>query len=220
MSLFNNATNIVNGTLRGNSLSAATLPQVLQSATPTFRNITQKILNTFNGFLRNRNITHNTTTVEINLALGDPIVNYLPQIDLNTFLTKAIRLCVVCILLILIMNIINEICLRLDKDKEIMKNPITWLRTKYKESKYILPTTQPKKSKESPFIGPEVTVKTIIPKCEQLDNLEKGHNIMISHTIPYRRSPSSETFENQTRVTTVTVIDSTTGRPPLHPVKI
>lgn len=189
-------------------------------------NITRDIISKFNRVLHNTTNTNYTKETQLNMVMGDPMPTYIMNAEIYTIIMRSIKLFIIVMLVLLIINVTNEVILRLDKDKSIISNYIQSVWTMYKESKQVLPTTLPpshqKKSKDSPFIGADTMDKTVLPQCSTLDSIEKGKNIMVSYTVPYRRTLSSESFgdHSETRVTIVTVTDTTNGRPPLHSVKI
>jgi hypothetical protein len=181
-------------------------------------------MNTINNALRNSLPNHNMTAEEMTIALGDPNTSQIPDIK-SEQLYNIISFIVVFsiiggVILILGDKAINALALKMDTNKVNILSPVSWLKNKY--NKYVktdtLPTSRPKKAKESPFVS-SMPTPPLLPTCPRLDGAEKGQNIMFRFRGPANaRIESSNTSlnDNETRITIVAVVEGN-SRPPLPP---
>jgi hypothetical protein len=90
-------------------------------------------------------------------------------------------------------------------------NLIKLVRNVYNEytTDEVLPKYQPKKAKESPFVGPQMQM--ILPACPRLDDTEKGKNIVFRFRGPFNGSMEpveTPTTKNETCITIVAVVEN------------
>lgn len=176
-------------------------------------NSTSNINTYFHSALRYSFSPKNATSEEINMALGDPNVNFIPDIDPKILfnLTSVIVLLGISILIgIRLGKIVEQLLTNKMKGDPIALSPITWIKSKYYQytNAQVLPLYRPRKAKESPFVGP--VPPPILPTCPRLDGAEKGQNLQVRFSIPYRRFPSSDdlTSNDEHRITITTVVES------------
>lgn len=184
--------------------------------------ITSNLTNYIAKALRYNAPDRNASTLELNMSLGDMTI---PNDD--ELLSKLVELMGKYTVPLLILSFIaiviygsyielqryrlkneNEIAI----NKEYTINPISWAVRKwqnYKESKIQLPRYHIKKAKESPCITAQIP--KVLPNCARLDGAEKGQNIMLRLSVPYRRIKSSESLESddEHRITITTLVEKT-----------
>jgi len=170
-----------------------------------------KILNTtLNAIavINNSSYNSNMTTDELTISLGDPSVNYTPEISIIELKNYATYIIPCILIVILIVGIINHIQIEIIKNKLHIPSLINWAKNMYGDytAKEILPRYR-KKAKESPFIGSQPT-PLVLPACSRLDNVEKGHNLNFQFSIPYRRFQSTDNLlaNEEHRITITTVV--------------
>lgn len=155
------------------------------------------------------------TAEELNMTLGDPTVNLLPDIDPTLLFNIIVILSGSAIIAYILSRLVTQFITEMTKDKINIPNPLQWFKNKYSQYKneQVLPLYRPKKAKESPFVGPMPPV--VLPSCPILDGAEKGQNLKVRFSIPYRRFPSSENLvtSDEHRITITTVVESTPKDP-------
>lgn len=147
------------------------------------------------------------TTEELNLALGDPTANYLPEITISQLTTYATYIIPIMLLVLIIVGITNHIQVETIKNKLQIPSLVCWAKNVYDDYtvKQVLPLHKKKKAKESPFIGSQPT-PLILPSCPGLENAEKGQNLKFQFSIPYRRFQSTENLANEEHRITITTV--------------
>ena len=181
----------LNHTLQYRLLLNKTLPQALLP---------------LNGSLRSVNMTF----YEVKAITEDPGL-----LELESFNTEQVLSIFSILMLIGVIGLIGFsvfIVHKATKEENIqIPNLIKLLRNVYNEftTDEVLPKYQPKKAKESPFVGPQRQM--VLPPCPRLDNEEKGQNIVFRFRGPFNAQmepAETPTTKNETRITIVAVVEN------------
>ena len=181
------------------------------SPSPSIQASHQMILNktkaVITTILSNSIPNHNGTINEINIALTDPNPNPIQLDYITSINTYYVILVIIAFALIGYIGFVIVISPYKDN----------WIINKYKQfiKTETLPTSRPKKAKESPFVGPAET-PSILPFCPRLDGSEKGQNIMFRFRGSTNTRFESSHIDNETRITIISVMENST-KPPLIP---
>jgi hypothetical protein len=192
------------------------LNNTIQVNSSIYKSLSNRTTNALVIYLNNTNY-HNMTSEEINMALGDPTANYLPELTTNQLINIASFVIPFILIGIIAIQVGTYLHHKIKKDKMTILTPINWIKNKYYSynNKELLPTVRPKKAKESPFIS-ALPTPPVLPLCPRLEGAEKGqNNLQVRFSIPYRRFQSTDNLPaEEHRITITTIVDST------HPPKI
>jgi hypothetical protein len=150
--------------------------------------------NTITLYLRSSSNEENSMTDKFNILLGDSSAPIPQNIELHQF--NIFFIIIICLACIFILYNIKDIILTFSPQDSIKNN--------YK----IIPFHNLKKAKESPFILPMQTPH-ILPDCPRLESAERGQNMMVKFSIPYRRFQSSNNLQetnDEDRITITTLV--------------
>ena len=184
---------------------------VIQANATIYKTLSNKTNTALVIYLNNTNYL-NMSSDEINMALGDPTANYLPELSTKEIINIASFIIPIILLSIVGFQVVTYLHQKIQKDKISILTPINWIKNKYDlyNKRELLPLVRSKKAKESPFIS-SLPTPPILPLCPRLEGAEKGqNNLQVRFSIPYRRFQSTDNLPaEEHRITITTIVDST-----------
>lgn len=160
----------------------------------------------------------NMTSDKLIIAIDNSKSNYISEKLISEFINIGYYIIPSIIIIGLIIGLISYIQVKLINSKLEISKQIKWVRNIYSNYKLksILPNYYHKKAKQSPYISAQPTPLTL-PSCQRLDSVERGQNLQVRFSIPYRRYQSSDNLNTneEHRITITTVVQKSPKMIPL-----